>query len=999
MLSEPKMNRVGPLDRDAIRAVKLAEEGVSTAWLLAGHGLTDEQRQIILNEARTTLRRMRSGMERSDLVQALFRDMDLGSSEGLALMSLAEALLRVPDAETAEALIQEKLAQGNWSRFRAGARSPGMKAAGLLIDIAARLTGGDSLIGRGTGSVTLRVIRGAAQQIIQVMASRFVFAPTIESALSAAIQNKTRERYSFDMLGEGARTRKQAEHFLEAYGNAIGVLGQAVADKEFVDEPSISVKLSALHPRFEAHQSNSIKNELLPRVEELATYALSRGVGFTIDAEEADRLEPTLDVFEGLARAPCLKGWNGLGLVVQAYGKRADAVIDWVDALGEATNARYRIRLVKGAYWDTEVKHAQSLGLSDYPVFTHKAATDVSYLACARKLLASDYLAPQFATHNVHTVTAIRHLAEGRSFEFQRLHGMGEQLYDALRADGMKTPVRVYAPVGRFQELLPYLIRRMLENTANSSFVHAAFDPRYEVAEVVQDPISILQSSPPRRVPLPAEIFPGRRNSAGIDLADTRVFARLERAAKQRRAPTYTGGTSAAAVHHAITAASLAFESWRNTPIHERARILERTADILEERIDDFAGLITREARRTLRDAVAEVREAVDFCRYYAVEGRRLFTEMRLPGVTGERNVLRLSGRGVFACISPWNFPLAIFLGQVSAALVAGNTVIAKPAEQTPQIAAEAIDVLLEAGLPSDVIHLVQGGATVGEWITNDSRISGVAFTGSTTAALSINRTLAARNGPIAVLIAETGGVNAMLVDASALLEQVTDDVIASGFLSAGQRCSSLRHLFVQDDIAEDAIEMIAGAMDTLRVGDPAEPETDVGPLIDAAAAETVRRHISTLQASGARLVKQAAMPSFATEEAFVPPTLIELRDPAMLTQEIFGPVVHVTRWQRRNLDQMLQHVNGNGYGLTLGVHSRIASFARHVISRTRCGNSYVNRNMIGAVVGAQPFGGRGLSGTGPKAGGPHYLPRFAMEEVVTENLTAIGGDVDLLTR
>lgn len=793
---------------------------------------------------------------------------------------------------------------------------------------------------------------------------------------------------------------RQSQRFFEDYRNAIAVLGQAVVDGEPIDAPSISVKLSALHPRFEAAQADIIRNDLMPQVEHLAITAMAGGVGFTVDAEEADRLEQTLAVFEHLARSPRLRGWEGLGLAVQAYGKRARAVIDWLDDLGAQTRARFCIRLVKGAYWDTEIKHAQIQGLPSYPVFTQKAATDVSYLACARQMLASERIAPQFATHNVHTVTAIRLMAKGRPFEFQRLHGMGEQLYAVLHESGMNTPVRVYAPVGRFRELLPYLIRRMLENTANSSFVHAAFDKRYSVEEVVQDPIAALKSNPASAIPLPSDIYEGRKNSSGLDLADRRVLKGLSDAARTARsALSPVQQASPREVTRAIDVAASAFETWNNVSVEVRARIMERAADIIESRIQEFTGLITAEAGRTLRDSVFEVREAVDFCRYYALEARRVLTGTSLPSVTGERNVLRLGGRGVFACISPWNFPLAIFLGQVTAALVAGNTVIAKPAEQSPRVAAAAVRVLLEAGVPADVLHLLQGDAAIGKIIPMDARIAGVVFTGSTAVAQSINKTLANREGPIATLIAETGGVNAMLVDASALLEQVTDDVVMSGFLSAGQRCSSLRHLFIQSEVSDAAIEMIAGAMETLRVGDPADPATDVGPLIDQEAAEAVTRHIQDIQAAGGRIVTQSPVPDSCVNRSFVPPTLIELSDPAMLSREVFGPVVHVTRWRHSELDRVIDYLRQSDYGLTFGVHSRIAGFAKRVVSRARCGNSYINRNMVGAVVGSQPFGGRGLSGTGPKAGGPHYLARFAAEEVVTENMTAIGGNVELLQR
>ncbi|HKD22470.1 MAG TPA: bifunctional proline dehydrogenase/L-glutamate gamma-semialdehyde dehydrogenase PutA, partial [Rhizomicrobium sp.] len=951
-----------------------------------------------------------------DVAQKLFQEVDLGSQEGLALMSLAEALLRVPDVGTAETLIQEKLGQGDWQHFRRHARSTELKAMGVLMDLAAGVTDKDTAVGKAASGLSLPAIRAAATQMIQFLAKRFVFAPTIEDALTEA--QRSGDRYSFDMLGEGARTYRQGDAFREAYTLAIERLGGAIARGVIGRDQSISVKLSALHPRFEAHQQDRLRDEIIPVVEGLAVKAMALGVGLTIDAEEADRLEAMLDVFEALARSPRLSGWNGLGLAVQAYGKRATSVIAWLDALGRDTKRLIPVRLVKGAYWDGEIKHAQTQGLPDYPVFTRKAATDVSYLACARKMLASQWIKPQFATHNVITVCAIRHIAGQREFEFQRLHGMGDALYEVLETKGMTTPVRVYAPIGQFKELLPYLIRRMLENSANTSFVRLAFDPRHSVDAVAQDPIAALETSPVRKIPLPSQIFPGRTNSAGLDLSNLDVLDRLGAQAKafetaqslalershavrspadRRRIIGQVRYAEPGDIDAAIARSEDALDAWRDTAVGQRARILDAAADLLEQRMDTLVGLIVAEAGRTIRDAVSEVREAIDFCRYYANEARRLLDDTALPSVTGERNVLRLSGRGVFACISPWNFPLAIFIGQVAAALVAGNTVLAKPAEQTPLIASLAVALLHKAGVPAGVLQLVQGDAEAGKRLVADARISGVAFTGSTDVAFAINRSLAARNAPIGTLIAETGGINAMVVDASALPEQVVDDVIASGFLSAGQRCSSLRHLFIQDDCADRLIEMIAGAMDTLRIGDPSDPATDIGPVIDEAARDSVTGHVKGLLASGARLIKQVPMGPDCAHGSFVAPTLLELPQPSELQREVFGPVVHVNRWNKATLGSTLSHIRSSGYGLTLGVHSRITGFAERVIAGARCGNSYINRNMIGAVVGAQPFGGRGFSGTGPKAGGPHYLLRFASEEVVTTNLTAIGGDTALL--
>jgi RHH-type proline utilization regulon transcriptional repressor/proline dehydrogenase/delta 1-pyrroline-5-carboxylate dehydrogenase len=1021
------MGALSSSDRQAIRAAKFLAEEEAITELRRLHGLQQSDREAILLDARALLRNVRVQRARTGVVQRLFNDLDLGSPEGLALMSLAEALLRVSDIETAESLIREKLSQGNWQRFRRRARGVELKGVGALMEIASALTDDRSLLAESAGTVAMPVIRATAQKMIEFMARQFVFAPTVNDALAKAARSKHGERYSFDMLGEGARTREQGRHFLKAYADAIEALG-AASDRHALDDPSISVKLSALHPRFEASQPNYVQDELLPMVHALAAAAMAKNVGLTIDAEEADRLEPMLDVFEALARSPDLIGWDGLGLAVQAYGKRASRVIAWLHDLGRETHHRFRVRLVKGAYWDAEIKHAQNQGLCDYPVFARKALTDVSYLACASGMLRSDRILAQFATHNVSTVCAINHLANGKSFEFQRLHGMGEELYDVLRARGVTAPVRVYAPVGHFKELLPYLVRRMLENMANTSFVRSTFDPKQEVEAVVSDPIAAMEASQRHTVILPRNVFAGRKNSAGLDLADPTVLNRVSARAnefgrsehrsdgKAERLPKACDRAVVLSptdrrrilgevlyadprqVDDALDSATKAFKSWRRTSADERAKMLERAADLLEAETDAFIAIIVSEAGRTFRDAIAEVREAIDFCRFYASEARRLFRDHPLPSVTGESNVLRLVGRGPFVCISPWNFPLAIFLGQVVAALAAGNTVVAKPAEQTPLTAMAAISLLHRARIPKDVLHLVQGAGDIGALLTSDVRTKGVAFTGSTDVAQLINRSLAARNAAIAPLIAETGGINAMIVDGSALPEQVVDDVLASGFTSAGQRCSSLRHLFLPEESADHIIDMIAGAMETLRIGDPAEGATDIGPLIDEAARDAVNAHIEAMTRQGARIVKQIALPDSCKHGCFVAPTLIELPSMDMLKREVFGPVVHVTRWRRDTLESLIEHIRNSGYGLTLGIHSRIAGFAERMVTEISCGNSYINRNMIGAVVGAQPFGGSGLSGTGPKAGGPNYLTRFATEEVVTTNLAAIGGDVSLLT-
>jgi RHH-type proline utilization regulon transcriptional repressor/proline dehydrogenase/delta 1-pyrroline-5-carboxylate dehydrogenase len=730
--------------------------------------------------------------------------------------------------------------------------------------------------------------------------------------------------------------------------------------------------------------------ELLPRVAELARIARERGVGITIDAEESERLELTLDLFDALSRD------GALGLAVQAYQKRALAVCDWLGALRRPIS----IRLVKGAYWDGEVKRAQQLGMPDYPVFTRKAATDVSYAACAQRLLdAPATLFPAFATHNCRTVATILELAGSRPFEFQKLFGMGDALYERLRA-AHPAACRVYAPVGSFTDLLPYLVRRLLENGANTSFVHQISDPNVALETLIADPIDALPEPylPDPRIPLPRELYPDRVNSMGLDLARRDVLDSVEQTIRSdRRSADRVMPTSPQELDAMIARAAGASESWTRKPAAERAAALERAAANLEERMLDLVSLIVREGGRTYADAVAEVREAADFCRYYAVEARRKFGErLLLAGPAGERNELRLHGRGVFACIAPWNFPLAIFTGQAAAALAAGNAVIAKPAEQTPRIGLRAVEILHESGIPAEVLACAVGdGEAVGAPLVADPRIAGVAFTGSDATARRINAALAGRPGPIATLIAETGGVNAMLVDASALPEQVVDDVVVSAFQSAGQRCSAQRILFVDEGCAGRVMKLLAGALKELKVGDPGEPDTDIGPVIDAPARDTLVRHVNKLRA-GARLIGEASVPSSGN---FVAPIAFEVALEHLPKVEVFGPILHVCTYRRSDLGRVLQWIGETGYGLTLGVHSRIQSFVDAVVREARVGNIYVNRSMIGAVVGVQPFGGEGLSGTGPKAGGPHYLLRFATERTLTVNTAAVGGVTELLAR
>jgi RHH-type proline utilization regulon transcriptional repressor/proline dehydrogenase/delta 1-pyrroline-5-carboxylate dehydrogenase len=790
------------------------------------------------------------------------------------------------------------------------------------------------------------------------------------------------------------------------------------------------VKLSALHPRYEVAQTARVMRELKPALIELAKKAKAVDINFTVDAEEAERLEISLDLIDAALTEPSLAGWSGFGLAVQAYQKRAVPVIDWLADAAKRRNRTLMVRLVKGAYWDSEIKRAQERGLDGYPVFTRKVSTDLSYLACAKRLFAAgDTIYPQFATHNAHTVAAVREFAGNRPFEYQRLHGMGEALYGQVVTP--QQPCRIYAPVGSHEDLLPYLVRRLLENGANTSFVNRLADDRAPIGEIVADPVASvasLKDKPHPRIPLPENLFgTERRNSAGLDLNDLTVLrglaAEMEPAAMTRwQAGPIVGGATvsgrpgraihdptdlrrivgevieagASDVDHALSQAAVAARDWDAVPAEERATILERAADLYESHRAELMTLIVREGGRTIPDALSEVREAVDFLRYYAAHGREQFGRaIELPGPTGGRNELQLHGRGVFACISPWNFPLAIFTGQIVAALAAGNAVIAKPAEQTPLIAARAVRLLHEAGVPGNVLHLLPGDGKVGARLVGDARIAGVAFTGSTETGRAINQALASRHGPIAPFIAETGGLNAMIVDSTALPEQVVDSVVASAFRSAGQRCSSLRMLYLQQEIAPHVLDMLRGALTALRIGDPADPSTDVGPVIDAGAKRALSDYVDELRGKARLIAECAPLPA---SGHFVAPVAFEVGSIGELPGERFGPVLHVARFEVEDLDRVIDDINATGYGLTMGVHSRIDSRVEYIRRRARVGNLYVNRNTIGATVGMQPFGGEGLSGTGPKAGGPHYLARFTTERTVTVNTAAAGGDLHLMT-
>jgi RHH-type proline utilization regulon transcriptional repressor/proline dehydrogenase/delta 1-pyrroline-5-carboxylate dehydrogenase len=964
----------------------------------------------------------------------------LSTKEGLALMVLAEALLRVPDAATADRLIEDKLAAGRWLDSDIKSNAILVSASAWTLGVAARVIHPgetpETILDAVVRRLGLPAMRAATRQAMRLIGSHFVLGQTIEEALARA-RGHADFRYSFDMLGEGARTAADAEKYFQAYSNAIEAIGDHAGNAPLPVRPGISVKLSALHPRYEAISCDRVLSEVVPRVVALARMAAARDLQFTVDAEEADRLELSLEIIAAVLADASLAGerdWEGFGLAVQAYQKRAPAVIDWVENTAKATGRRLTVRLVKGAYWDTEIKRAQERGLADYPVFTRKAMTDLCYMACVKRLLAARrHLFPQFATHNALTVASVIEDADGvDGFEFQRLHGMGEALYAALLAELPEATCRIYAPVGGHRDLLAYLVRRLLENGANSSFVSVAADASVPIEQILRRPQSRIAGARDARNPhirLPRDLYePERRNSAGVEfgerssldalLAEVRAGtagaieaaslidgvagAGLERPVLSPidgRPVGTVREADAASATAAMAAAASGFSAWSATPAGDRSAVLERAAERLEAHRGELLALLQTEGGKTLDDALAECREAVDYCRYYAAQARGQLADTPMPGPTGESNVLRYRGRGVFVCISPWNFPLAIFLGQITAALVAGNAVVAKPAEQTPLIAARAVALLHEAGIPATALQLVLGDGKIGASLVADPRVAGVAFTGSTEVGRAINQALAEKDGPIVLLIAETGGINAMVVDATALPEQVVDDVVASSFRSAGQRCSALRLLCVQEDVANRVLDMLIGAARELRLGDPREPSTHVGPVIDADAKSKLDNWIAAKEHAGRarfRWDRDRALPARGT---YVAPAIIELDRAGDLMEEVFGPVLHVVRWRADGLDSLLDGIAANGTALTLGIHSRIDLTVDRIAARLPNGNIYVNRNIIGAVVGTQPFGGARLSGTGPKAGGPNYLRRFAFEQVLTVNTAAAGGNASLLAQ
>ena len=1007
----------------------------------------DDMRAKIEQTAVELVRAVRKNTRKDGGIEAFLKQYDLSSAEGVLLMCIAEALLRIPDADTADRLIADKISAAKWQDHLGTSDSLFVNASTWGLMLTGQILALDDIEGRSPtqllGKLVSRagepVVRTAMRQAMKIMGHQFVMGRTIGEALKRSLKNeKLPYRYSFDMLGESALTAADASRYLENYHAGIKSIGSGpqIDAPDVFSAPGISVKLSALHPRYEFSHVDRVMAELVPAVLELAQHAKDIGIGLTLDSEEASRLEMWLEIFERVYRDPSLTGWDGFGLAVQTYQRRGRDVLRFIESLAGDVGKRIPIRLVKGAYWDSEVKWAQEQGLESYPVFTRKAHSDVSYLACARQALAAgDKIYAQFATHNAHTLASVLHFAGARrDYEFQRLHGMGEELYaEVVDPKKHDRPCRVYAPVGNHKDLLPYLVRRLLENGSNTSFVNRIVDEAIRVEDIIADPVSITSRhdfKPHAQIPRPADIFqPERRNSSGFNLADRNIsrqlLADMQAASNQPiTARPIVGGKELdgeavpsvnpadtseviglchqSAIEHvdrAIEMSVAAQRKWDQTPAATRAEILNRAADLFESHGPELMALCVNEAGKIIPDAISELREAVDFLRYYAAQAEKHFGEpLLMPGPTGERNTYGLRGRGVFVCIAPWNFPLAIFTGQVAAALAAGNAVLAKPAEQTPLVAYRAVQLLLEAGVPAEVLHFLPGdGARIGGRAVADGRVAGVAFTGSTETARIINQALAAREGPIGTLIAETGGQNAMFVDSSALPEQVVHDSVYSAFNSAGQRCSALRLLCVQEQIEPRTLDLLKGYMEELEIGDPRQLATDVGPVIDREAREVLEAHVARMEKE-ARIVHRCTLPDATDKGTFFAPTLIEIDDLRVLQREVFGPVLHVMKFRGRHLDKMVEAVNATGYGLTMGLHSRIDSRAAGLARNSGAGNLYINRNMIGAVVGVQPFGGRGLSGTGPKAGGPNYLQRFASEFTVSNNISAVGGNASLLT-
>lgn len=1053
-MAKPRLDAeavISPPGREAIGAALFAEEGPLVEALIARARTSDEQRREIARLATNLVRAAREGRREQGGIDSLLHEYGLSSEEGVLLLCLAEALLRIPDAATADRLIAGTIGPGDWARhlghsdsLLVNASTWGLMLTGRIVDWAESEEGDfASRVQRLIARSGETVIRQALRQAMRILGRQFVLGETIRAALANAEEERSQGyRFSFDMLGEAARSEDDASRYAARYLEAAETIAawagepSARTEDELHSRPGLSVKLSALHPRYQPSQEARLHAELRPRLFALAHLMREAWLPLTIDAEEADKLDLSLSLLEPLFGDPALSGWNGLGLAVQAYSKRALPLIDYLAALAEATGRRVPVRLVKGAYWDSEIKWAQEAGFAGYPVFTRKVNTDVAYLAAARALLAGGHrFYPQFATHNAHSVAWLATIAGDRHYEFQRLFGMGEALHrEVVHPQSLGKPCRIYAPVGGYRDLLAYLVRRLLENGANTSFVNRLADDEAPISAIVADPVEKAASLPEKAnalIPPPPDLFrPERRNSLGLPLFESTVRVPLLRAMGEALASQATanpivsgeeveeGGevswitsphdrrvvvgacrtASPEAITRALDAAKSACDAWDRLGGGARAEVLDRAADLFEADRAVLMALMVREAGKTLANAQGDLREAVDHLRYSAAEARRQFAAPReLKGPTGERNELSLHGRGVFVAISPWNFPLAIFAGQIAGALAAGNAVVAKPAEQTPLVAARAVRLLHKAGVPPDVLHLLPGkGEVVGAALVGDARIDGVVFTGGTDTGIAINRALAARDGPIVKLIAETGGQNAMIVDSSALPEQVVDDALASAFDSAGQRCSALRVLFLQDDVAGPILDMLLGAARELVIGDPLDYATDVGPVIDEEARRALEAYKARMRKETRELLDLPLGPQHA-HGTYVAPAIYEIPSISMLRREVFGPVLHVVRYSGDHLGEVCEAINDTGYGLTLSLHSRIKATADFVAARVKVGNFYVNRNQIGAVVGVQPFGGEGLSGTGPKAGGPHYLQGFAIERVRSTDLTASGGNASLL--
>ncbi len=1026
--------------RTAINQAYLADETEIVDELLAG--LSAYNPVIVSDCAKTLVNAVRAKKDQQSPVEAFLREYQLDSQEGIVLMGIAEALLRIPDSYTQDLFLQEKLTHADWQDHLQHSDSFLVNLSSQALFFTSKFEDHvllsekhwfpvfEKLLSR----IGAPLIRTALKQIMQYLAGQFVFADTIQQAVQRCEQ-ETAYRYSFDMLGEGALTTYDAERYYRSYLSAIVILAEHASSPDIYANPGISIKLSALCPRYEPLQHSRAVKELTDKLFILAQKARAANIPITVDAEESERLEMSLDIFSAVFTHPDLSAWSGLGLAVQAYQKRALPVIRWLAGLAENQNGKIPLRLVKGAYWDSEIKRAQENGLSNYPVFTHKSATDLSYLACSQFILSRpDVFYPQFATHNAHTMAAVYHSGKLHpGYEFQRLHGMGEALYhEIIETQNWRKPCRIYAPVGHFHELLPYLVRRLLENGANTSFINQIVRSDISVEQLISEPVALVKTSTNKpQIVLPCSLYGEHRlNSQGSNLADPKLLQQLQQnlntlAYKHWQASPIINGSHYSgeqhlvynpsdtrltvgsvtyadkkAIEQALNGAAQAFTEWRLKPTETRAEYLQKAADLFEQHRLELVSLCLREGGRTIKDALTEVREAVDFCRYYAQSALELFSvPIKLPGPTGEENLLYHYGRGVFVCISPWNFPIAIFIGQITAALAAGNTVIAKPASQTALTAMRCVEILHQAGIPESVLQfLPASGGLTGQHLLPDSRVAGIAFTGSTETAQFINRQLAQHHQAIVPLIAETGGQNVMIADSSALLEQLVQDAVHSAFNSAGQRCSALRVLFVQQEIADKTIVMLIGAIQELSMGDPGVYKTDLGPVIDQAALIRLNVHLEKMQQQ-AKLLYRHPLDDSLRHGSFFPPTLIEISSLSQLTQEVFGPVLHVIRYGASELNQVIEAVNASGYGLTLGIHSRIDANITSIRQRVKVGNIYINRNMIGAVVGVQPFGGMGLSGTGPKAGGPDYLRRFAIEQTVTTNTVAIGGNASLLVR